>query len=164
MLSFKQFLDEAFTPNFSASHSGWEDDKHPDYEDEHYHTVFRSKKGHHYQVNLDATDPKKGHHLSFGSPDKKIHKLMPDRKYYRTYHEKTDRHEFHHIINSVFGLAIKKAKEEPSIRKVRFSPAYNKLGNVYDGLIKSKSFHRALDAHGFVYRGKEGEYHVIEKK
>lgn len=154
MLRFKQYINEAFNPNFKSLNYGW--NNIPNRQNIIHHKVFfKTKNNSPYEVNLHSRDPKEGHFLSFSRVDK-----TKKTSYERS---KGNPRQVPEIINSVFGLTLQKAKNDPSVNKIHFAGADKELSDLYDGITKSNSFNRSLNQHGFKYSGKHGDYHTIEK-
>jgi hypothetical protein len=155
MLTFKQYITEAFNPNFKSLNYGW--NALPNKQNIIHHKVFfKTKNNTPYEVNLHSRDPKEGHFLSFSRVDK-TKKTSYDRS-------KGNPRQVPEIINTVMGLSLQKAKSDLTIKKIHFAGADSELSDLYDGITKSKSFHTALSQHGFRYAGKHGEYHTIERQ
>jgi hypothetical protein len=149
MLKFKEFIDESFEPNFNAAHYGWQ--KSP--KEERHVVNFVTKNKTPYQLQLHQAKPDEGHHLGFQVLGKTKSKSL----------ERTGKGEIKDVIGSVMGLAMKKAKEEPSIHKIHYEGADDGLRSMYDTIAKHPAFHRSLSANGFRYAGKSGNIHTIEK-
>jgi hypothetical protein len=149
MLKFKEFVQEALDPNFNVKHYGWNKVPNKD----HHVVNFMTSNKTPYQLHLHKEGSDEGHHLGF--------KQIGGTK--KSSLERTGKHEVREVIGSVMGLAMQKAKEEPSINKIHYEGADEGLQHTYDTIAKSPSFHRSLEKHGFRYAGKSGRIHTIEK-
>mgnify|MGYP006294944665 CR=1 FL=1 len=155
MITFKEYIGEAFKPDLETSSFGWQKVPRKDKIEQHTN-MFKTKGGVAYRTDLHSRDPKEGHFLSFERIDK-----TKATGYKRSAGKPREVPE---IVHKVMSLTMKKAKDDEGIKKVHFAGADKDLSHFYDKVTKSDSFHHALKQHGFKYAGKSGEYHTIEKE
>ena len=62
MISFKEYIEEAFKPDLETSSYGWQHIPRKD-NIEHHKVFFRTKNNVPYEANLHSRNPKEGHFL-----------------------------------------------------------------------------------------------------